>query len=196
MKESKKKIFRLARTYRGEKSRVYNIKDKNGETLVSPEKKNKRWIEHFDELLNVEVQLEEEGGKREEEEERNVDGEEEEVITEEEFEEALRKMKSGKTPGEDGINIELLREGGEGLKALMLRFLNRCWVESRVPEGWGRSIIVPIYKGKGDAGNCKNYRGISLMDHMAKLYERIIERKLRSKIEPRLGEEQYGYRLS
>ena len=32
------------------------------------------------------------------------------------------------------------------------------------------------------------------MDHMAKLYETILERKLRSKIEPRLGEEQYGYR--
>src|SRR5678815_4599354 len=112
-------------------------------------------------------------GEREEEE-RNVEGEEEE-----EFEEALRKMKSRKTPGEDGINIELLREGGDWLKALMLRFLNRCWVESRVPEGWGRSIIVPIYKGKGDAVNCKNYRGISLMNHMAKLYERILERKLR-----------------
>src|SRR5678815_5721917 len=92
------------------------------------------------------------------------------------------------------MSIELLMEGREGLKSLMLRFLNRCWEESRVPEGWGRSIIVPIYKGKGDAGNCKNYRGISLMDHMAKLYERILERKLRSKIEPRLGEEQYGYR--
>ena len=149
MKESKEKIFRLARTYRGAKSRVCNIKDKNGETLVSPEEKNKRWIEYFDELLNVGVQSEKEGER--EEEERNVEGEEEEVITEEEFEEALRKMKSGKTPGEDGINIELLREGGEGLKALMLRFLNRCWVESRVLEGWGRSIIVPIYKGKGDA---------------------------------------------
>src|SRR5678815_3048702 len=74
MKESKKKIFRLARTYRGAKSRVCNIKDKNGEPLVSPEEKNKRWIEYFDELVNVEVQSEEEG-EREEEEERNLEGE-------------------------------------------------------------------------------------------------------------------------
>src|SRR5678816_2622992 len=106
MKESKNKIFKLARTYRGTKSRVCNIKDKNGETLVSPEEKNKRWIEYFDEFLNVEVQSEEEGER--EKEERNVEGEEKEVITEEKLEEAFKKMKSGKTPGEDGINIELM----------------------------------------------------------------------------------------
>src|SRR5678815_632468 len=85
MKEGKK-IFRLARPYRGAKRRVCNIKDRNGETLVSPEEENKRWIEYFDELLNVEVQPEEEGER--EEEERN----------EEEVEEELGKMKSGKTP--------------------------------------------------------------------------------------------------
>ena len=58
----------------------------------------------------------------------------------------------------------------------------------------GKAIILPIYKGKGDAGNCNNYRGISLVDHLAKIYERILERRLREKVEPKLGEEQHGYR--
>src|SRR5678816_1966505 len=58
---------------------------------------------------------------------------------------------------------------------------------------WGRIIVLPIYKGKGDTGDCGNYRGIALLDHIAKVYERILERRLRGVIEIQLGEEQYGY---
>src|SRR5678815_2144240 len=51
-----------------------------------------------------------------------------------------------------------------------------------------------MYKQKGDSGESKNYRGISLIDHMAKIYERVLERRLREIIEPQLGKEQHGYR--
>src|ERR1700755_73602 len=54
--------------------------------------------------------------------------------------------------------------------------------------------MVPIYKRKGDTGVCNNYRGVTFFDHLAKTYERVLERRLRMVIEPKLGEEQYGYR--
>src|SRR5678816_4756499 len=59
---------------------------------------------------------------------------------------------------------------------------------------WGKIVVLPIYKGKGVTGDCGNYRGIALLDHIAKVYERILERRLRAVIEIQLGEEQYGYR--
>ena len=31
-----------------------------------------------------------------------------------------------------------------------------------VPEDWRSAVIVPLYKGKGERNECKNYRGISL----------------------------------
>ena len=31
-----------------------------------------------------------------------------------------------------------------------------------VPENWRSAVIVPLYKGKGERTECKNYRGISL----------------------------------
>lgn len=52
---------------------------------------------------------------------------------------------------------------------------------------------MPLYK-KGDAKNCNNYRGISLLSAVEKTYEFIIERRLRSKIERTLEEEQSGFR--
>jgi hypothetical protein len=74
----------------------------------------------------------------------------------------------------------------------VLELLNKCWNEGKVPERWGKTILIPLFKGKG--GKCENYRGIALIDHITKLYERILEKGVRRKIEPQLGEEQYGYR--
>jgi hypothetical protein len=48
-----------------------------------------------------------------------------------------------------------------------------------MPEEWKRSILVPILKNKGDVQSCTNYRGIKLMSHTMKLWERVIEHRLR-----------------
>ena len=49
-----------------------------------------------------------------------------------------------------------------------------------MPDEWRRSILVPIYKNKGDIQSCTNYRGIKLMSHTMKLWERVIEHRLRA----------------
>jgi hypothetical protein len=48
-----------------------------------------------------------------------------------------------------------------------------------MPEEWRWSILVPIFKNKGDVQICCNYRGIKLMNHTMKLWERVIEHRLR-----------------
>ncbi|KAL5195329.1 putative serine/threonine-protein kinase [Glycine soja] len=60
-----------------------------------------------------------------------------------------------------------------------------------MPEEWRRSTLVPIYKNKGDIQNCANYRGIKLMSHTMKLWERVIERRLRK--ETQVTENQFGF---
>ena len=50
---------------------------------------------------------------------------------------------------------------------------------NKMPDEW-RSILVPIYKNKGDIQSCTNYRGIKLMSHTMKLWERVIEHRLRA----------------
>ena len=53
--------------------------------------------------------------------------------------------------------------------------------------------MVPIYKGKGDILECNNYRVIKLMCHSMKLWERLIEVRLRQITS--IGNTQYGFRL-
>ena len=60
-----------------------------------------------------------------------------------------------------------------------------------MPEEWRRSVLIPIYKNKRDAQCCGNYRGIKLMTHTMKVWERIIETRLRDRVE--ISKQQYGF---
>lgn len=70
----------------------------------------------------------------------------------------------------------------------LYRIFKGIWDEKRIPTDWKEGIIVPLFK-KGDRKKCFNYRGITLTYQVAKLFERIIERKIRPLIEPLLAEE-------
>ena len=52
-------------------------------------------------------------------------------------------------------------------------------------------LLIPIYKNKGDAQCCGNYKGIKLMSHTMKVWEKAIEARLRDRVEIR--KQQYGY---
>ena len=53
------------------------------------------------------------------------------------------------------------------------------------------SILTPLYKGKGNVTDCNNYIGIKLMCHGMKLFERLVEDRLRQVIE--ISSTQYGF---
>ena len=52
-------------------------------------------------------------------------------------------------------------------------------------------MIVPIFKEKGGIQDCGNYRGIKMISHTMKIWERIIDVRLRE--ETTIGEEQFGF---
>ena len=47
-----------------------------------------------------------------------------------------------------------------------------------VPEDWRSAVIVPLYKGKGQRTECSNYRGISLLSMVGKIYAQILVDRL------------------
>ena len=48
---------------------------------------------------------------------------------------------------------------------------------------WKSSVVLPIYKGKGDPMECGSYRGIKLLEHAMKVVERIFEERIRQQID-------------
>jgi hypothetical protein len=58
-------------------------------------------------------------------------------------------------------------------------------------DEWRWNILVPIFKNKGDVHSCTNYRGIKLISHTMKLWERIIQHRLRGVTN--VTENQFGF---
>ena len=188
---TRKLIYSIARNYRKrEEPTARTIKDKEGVLLTEQEEIDERWREYFSELLGTteEPQIQELG----EEEGITEETINENSISREEIKLALKEMKKGKSPGVDELPAELLSAGDDMIDWIH-RLFSQVWKEGKVPEEWGKAIICPIYK-KDDRSECKNYRGISLLSHTGKVYERILERRLRNSIEDILEECQCGFR--
>ena len=60
-------------------------------------------------------------------------------------------------------------------------------------DEWRKSTLVPLYKNKGDIQDCSNYRGIKLISHTMKLWERVIKHRLRH--HAKIAKNQFGFML-
>nr|GEU68438.1 retrovirus-related Pol polyprotein LINE-1 [Tanacetum cinerariifolium] len=79
----------------------------------------------------------------------------------------------------------------EGETVNLTCLFNKIFSSAKIPDEWRLSEVIPVYKNKGDAQACSNYRGIKLLSHTMKLWERVIERRLRR--ESRVLENQFGF---
>ncbi|KAK3562612.1 hypothetical protein QTP86_002148, partial [Hemibagrus guttatus] len=187
-REGEKDLYRLARQRDRDGKDVQQvrvIKDRDGRVLTSEESVQRRWKEYFEELMNEE-------NEREKRVER-VNSVEQKVdkIRKDEVRKALKRMKSGKAVGPDDIPVEVWKCLGEAGVEFLANLFNRVLESERMPEEWRRSVLVPIFKNKGDVQSCSNYRGIKLMSHTMKVWERVVEARLRKVVE--ICEQQYGF---
>ena len=87
---------------------------------------------------------------------------------------AITKMKTGKAAGPSGIVAEMLKASGDTGARLVADLANDMVRNGVIPSDWEDSFIINIYKGKGDALERGNYRGLKLLDHVMKgIEERI-----------------------
>ena len=124
-------------------------------------------------------------------EEAEVVNEEVNCVSREEVKNALRRMKKGKAVGPDELPVEVWKCMGEMGIEFLTRLFNILLMGERMPEEWRRSVLIPIYKNKRDTQCCGNYRGIKLMSYTMKVWERIIEARLRDRVE--ISKQQYGF---
>ena len=163
------------------------IEAKDGKLLTEISEVNKRWKEHFRELLE---------GEREEIgtacEENGIDEEWEEII-EEEIRRAIGRLKRGKAIGVCGIQGEVLKALGETIVQWLYVIFNMVWETGKAPVDWQKAVLVAVHK-KGSRKLCKNYRGISLLSVPGKVFARILDTRLRQVTESQVMEEQAGFR--
>jgi len=111
-----------------------------------------------------------------------------------ELRKVAKRLKKGKAFGTDGLPNEYLRlllGVNEGF-CLVLDLMNDCWSENRVPGEWMLGRIAAIFK-HGNTAVAENYRPISVLQTMYKLFTGLLETRLREAIGHRISKHQAGY---
>ena len=95
-----------------------------------------------------------------------------------EMKKAIRKLKSRKCPGPDGVHNEMLTHLGNAGKKVVLNLINKTWTKGELPKAWKIATIKPLLKKGKPAGEISSYRPISLTSCLGKLAERMTNARL------------------
>lgn len=94
-----------------------------------------------------------------------------------EIEIVLNKAKKNKAPGEDRVPYEFYVNASAMFKEKMVLVYNKIMEEGAVEDGYLKSIIFPVFK-KGNRNEVQNYRGISFMNVVAKIFVGVLKNRL------------------
>ena len=95
----------------------------------------------------------------------------------EEIDKVISKSKKNKAPGMDGIVYDILKN--ENTTILLTKLFNLCFNNHKVPDVWLQSLIYPVPKSPANDPRIPlNYRGISLLLIINKLYTAALNNRL------------------
>ena len=186
--ETRKELWAfVCRKSKGKKKNISSLKSDTGLSLTSTRGKLEVLQRHYQLLSKMGV----DGvfcSDWKEEVEENVNGYSslsEEVtdslldkeIEKGEIANCLRNLKNSKTGGSDGIVGEVLKYSGSGMVDLLEQLFSVIWQEEIVPRQWREGLIVNIFK-KGDREDPANYRGITLLSVVGKVFCKILNNRL------------------
>lgn len=164
------------------------IKDKEGKHITSEEAKIERWKEHFETILNREEPRLRADIKAAE---RDLDIQTA-CPTLVEVREAIKAMKSWKSPGNDRVTAEMIKAEDAETPRVLTEIFTNIWLSEQTPEDWKVGLIIKLPK-KGDLGDCNNWRGITLLSLTCKIFSKIILKRLQA-VDKGLRQEQAGFR--
>ncbi|KAF3674589.1 putative peptidyl-prolyl cis-trans isomerase FKBP17-1, chloroplastic-like [Capsicum annuum] len=100
-------------------------------------------------------------------------------------------MRRGRATGPDEISLDFWKFSSVAGVRWLTNLFNNIFKSAKMPEAWRWSTMIPLYKNKGDIQSCNNYRGIKLLSHTMKIWERVVERRLRNIVS--ISENQFGF---
>ena len=192
---------------RGGDTEITTLRSAEGKMVSSSKGKREVLVEHYRKLgtpttndnFDSEFEKEinswaEENVERSRRERSDIDGLQGE-FTREEVEDCVAKLRNRKAAGADGIVNELLKQGGEGMINMLVRIFNWIWKHEYAPKRWREGVVVNLFK-KGDKADPGNYRGITLLSTVGKLFGKMIDNRMGDMLEgkQKISEGQAGFR--
>ena len=96
-----------------------------------------------------------------------VNDEDEDTITREDFDKRLKILNS---KCKDKYSFTL--KSGNGLKNCIFELFCKIWATENKPEQWRNTIIIQLFKSKGDPSDFNNQRNIHTKEEYPKFFLR------------------------
>ena len=84
------------------------------------------------------------------------------------------------------------------LSYILAELFNKCFKESCFPNCWKVSSVVPVFKNVGERSTAKNYRPVSLLSVVSKVFEKLLNNRIVDHLEKcdLSSDFQFGFRSS
>ena len=116
------------------------------------------------------------------------------AITIQEIEKVCKNLKNNKASGSDCISNEHIKSSLNVMMPIYVKLFNIVFETGYVPGCWTIWLIKPIYKKKGSVTDPENYRPITLLSCLGKLFTAIINNRLQLFTENIINPCQAGFR--
>ena len=119
------------------------------------------------------------------------------VFTEHEIIKSIKQLKTNRSAGPDLMLNEFFINGKNELTPTICKLFNKLFEIGYFPTSWSEGYIIPLHK-KDDINDVENYRGITLLSCLGKLFSRVLNNRLSSWAEKYnvLIEAQAGFRAN
>lgn len=104
----------------------------------------------------------------------------------------IKQLDAMKGAGPDGIPASFVKTCGEELSIPLSIIFNKSLNTGSFPKAWKLAHIIPILKS-GDKSKCENYRPISILSCMAKLFESLVYNYIFNQVKPQLSTKKHGF---
>ena len=110
----------------------------------------------------------------------------------------ITNLESSKASGPDSIPVVVLKNCEPELSYILAKLFNKCLKQSCFPDCWKVSSVVPVFKNVGERSTAKNYRPVSLLSVVSKVFEKLINNTIVDHLEKCVlfSDFQYGFRSS
>lgn len=112
-----------------------------------------------------------------------------------EIKEIIRNLKEKKSEDFYGMAIKTIKAVADEISYPLALLFNKCMDEGYFPNELKIAKVVPIYKN-GDGNLCENYRPISILPIISKIFEKLLKIRLMNFFEKNkiFNQEQHGFR--
>ena len=110
----------------------------------------------------------------------------------------IANLDSSKASGPDCIPVVVLKNYEPELSYILAKLFNNCLKESCFPDCWKVSSVVLVFNNVGERSTAKNYRPVSLLSVVSKVFEKLINNRTVDNLEKYalFSDFQYGFRSS